>query len=391
MRIAPAKRLERVREYYFATKLREVAKLNAEGRDVINLGIGNPDLPPHPDVISKLNDSSQEASHHGYQPYRGIAELREGISDFYLRNYDVDLDPDREVLPLIGSKEGIFHISMAFLDPGDQALVPDPGYPGYASAVQLAGAEPVSYHLLEEDNWGPDWDQLKSLDTSKIKIMWVNYPHMPTGAKLDNDNWRRLLDFARNNNILICHDNPYSFLLNDQPVSALQFDAERDHILELNSLSKIFNMSGWRVGMVCGHQQYIETIMKVKSNVDSGMFLPVQHAACVALKLPQSWYDTQNYIYETRKKRVCEILDLLGCSYKPDTPGMFVWAKLPDRISDVETFIDEILYQANVFITPGFIFGSRGSRYIRLSLCVNENRTLEALSRIQNHLVYETI
>ena len=383
MIIPVANRLNSVQEYYFSRKLQEVRELSARGRDVINLGIGNPDLPPPPQAIQTLRHTAALPDSHGYQPYRGIPELRQAMADWYRHTYGVHLDAAEEVLPLMGSKEGIVHISLAFLNPGDQVLVPDPGYPAYASAARLAGGQPVFYNLREEHHWLPDRDELEALDTSRVRLMWVNYPHMPTGAVAGEDTFAELVAFARERRILLCHDNPYSRILNPQlPLSILQLPGAREGCLELNSLSKSFHMAGWRVGMVVGAAPYLETIIKVKSNLDSGMFLPVQQAAVEVLRMSSDWHEQQNIRYQRRRELIRQLLDTRGCTWSPDTAGLFVWGKLPDDIADAETFVDQLLYSAGIFLAPGTVFGNNGKRYIRASLCAPEERIQQAIERI---------
>jgi len=383
MNIAVAKRLQHTEEYYFSRKLREIDEMNRAGANVINLGIGSPDLPPHPSVIAALNEQAQKPNTHAYQGYKGIPALRKAMADWYHRFYGVTLDADTEVLPLIGSKEGIMHICMTYLQEGDEALVPNPGYPTYRSAVQLSGATVVEYDLEEKNGWLPDLEALSGKDLSRVKIMWVNYPHMPTGAMAGADFARQLVQFARDRNILICHDNPYSFILNDRPESLLQAPGAREVVLELNSLSKSSNMAGWRVGMLAGSADRVSEVLRFKSNMDSGMFQPVQMAAVKALELGQDWYDRLNSIYRARRHKVFELLQLLGCTFDTRQVGMFVWAAIPATEQDGYTLTDRILQQAKVFITPGGIFGSNGNRYIRVSLCKDEAVFDEAISRIK--------
>jgi len=380
--IQTADRLNSVQEYYFSRKLDEIRQMNAAGKDVINLGIGSPDLAPADSVIDALNVSAQNKNSHGYQSYRSIEELRIAIADFYKTHFNVSLDPKTEVLPLLGSKEGVMYISMAFLNPGDTVLIPNPGYPAYEAVAKMIEAKPARYNLLKDNNWAPD---LKSIDPEVVKnakIMWVNYPNMPTGAEESKQIFQDLIDFGKENNILICNDNPYSFILNDAPKSILEQDENKEHCLELNSLSKAFNMAGWRVGMVSGNQNYINAILKVKSNVDSGMFKPVQEAAIAALKLSKEWIAENNVVYKRRKQIAQELLDTIGCTYDENQVGMFVWANNPEG-RDSEEFIDEILQKANVFITPGTIFGSNGEGFVRVSLCSTEEKFRESIDRIK--------
>jgi aspartate/methionine/tyrosine aminotransferase len=381
--IRPAARLGNVQEYYFSKKLREIADMKSQGLDVINLGIGSPDLPPHPSVIKALHDHSIMEANHAYQSYMGIPELRYAFSEWYERFYNVALNPETEVLPLIGSKEGILHIAMSFLEKGDAALIPNPGYPAYATATKLAGAEVIEYPLSAKNDWLPDFELLEKEDLSKVKIMWVNYPNMPTGAKAKESSFNELVDFARKHHILIVNDNPYSFILNEDHLSILAVPGAKEVALELNSLSKSHNMAGWRVGMLAGHSDLIQTVLRFKSNMDSGMFRPVQMAAAKALQLPDSWYKELNIIYRMRRKKVHELLDLLDCKWQSDTSGMFVWASVPKDYKDGFELSDVILHNAHVFLTPGGIFGTQGNGYIRISLCANEETIAKAISRIK--------
>lgn len=381
-----AKRLEGISEYYFSQKLREIESLNKAGKNIINLGIGSPDLPPHPDVISTLQEAAASPAVHGYQGYKGIPALRQAFADWYKQWYQVTLDPDTEILPLLGSKEGIMHICMTYLNEGDEALIPDPGYPTYGSAVKLAGGKPVTYLLQEDQNWYPDLENLSAMDLSKVKLMFVNYPHMPTGRQVDAHLFENLVRFAKDNQILLVHDNPYSFILNDKPVSLLAVPGAKDVTLELNSLSKSHNMAGWRIGMLCGSKERIEEVLRFKSNMDSGMFMPLQLAAAKALSLGADWYSYINGIYAERRAKVYEILNILECSYEPDQVGLFVWAKIPEHYADAYALSDEVLYGANVFLTPGGIFGSQGNGYIRISLCGDVSRFEQAISRISNNI-----
>lgn len=369
MIISPARRLDGLSEYYFSRKLREVRALAASGRRVINLGIGNPDRPPADATIAALGDAAAGPGAHGYQPYTGIPELRRAMSDYYRRVYGVPLDPDGELLPLIGSKEGIFHISMAFLDPGDRALIPDPGYPGYSGATRLAGGEPLRYDLDERNGWLPDPEVLARMNLRRVKLMWINYPHMPTGAVADAAALAPLIDFCRETGILLCHDNPYSRILTERPFSILSVPGSRPACLELNSLSKSHHMPGWRVGLVAGAPEYLETILRVKSNVDSGMFRPVQAAAIAALATDDAWHAAQNALYARRRRAVRAMLESLGFATAPDSAGLFVWGKAPDTVPDVEAFLDDLLQRTGIFFAPGRVFGHNGSRYARASLC----------------------
>ena len=387
MLIKTANRLDGIGEYYFSQKLREIDTLNKAGKDILNLGIGSPDLPPHPEVIRVLQDTAAQPNVHAYQSYKGSPVLRKAVVTWYQQWYGVSLDPETEILPLIGSKEGIMHICMTYLNEGDEALIPNPGYPTYSSAVKLAGAKPVPYTLSEEHNWQPDLDALAQSDLSKVKLMWVNYPHMPTGQLPSASFFEKLIAFAQKHNILICHDNPYSFILNEQPVSLLSIPGAKEVVLELNSLSKSSNMAGWRVGMLAAAKERIDEVLRFKSNMDSGMFLPVQLAAAKALELGKDWYDSINTIYAERRTKVFEMLDLLNCSYATGQVGMFVWAKIPATFADGFALSDKVLYEASVFITPGGIFGDAGNGYIRVSLCGSIERFEEAIQRIKTRLV----
>jgi len=379
-----AQRLEPINEYYFSQKLRQIEELNKTGDPVINLGIGSPDLPPHPAVIKTLQEESIKPNVHAYQGYKGVKPLRDAMANWYKRWYGVELNADTEILPLIGSKEGILHICMTFLDEGDEVLVPNPGYPTYRSAVLLAGGTCIDYELNEAVNWAPDFEALERRDLSKVKIMWVNYPHMPTGQLPTQDLFQQLVAFGKKHNILICHDNPYSFILNDKPSSILSVEGAKEVALELNSLSKSHNMAGWRIGMLCGGKEKIDAVLRFKSNMDSGMFMPLQLAAVTALGLEQDWYDSLNNIYAKRRERVFDLLNLLECTYSKEQSGMFIWAKIPAQYKDGFELSDAILSQARVFITPGGIFGSAGNGFIRVSLCSPEERFTEAKKRIEN-------
>jgi len=382
MKVKQASRLNSVKEYYFSKKLKEIADLRAEGKDIINLGIGNPDLPPSEATRKGLETAVWENNTHGYQSYRGVPQLRNGIASWYKRFYQVEVNYENEVLPLIGSKEGIIHISMSFLEPGDEALVPNPGYPAYRTASMLAGAKVVNYNLKEELGWMPDLKELEQQDLSKVKIMWVNFPNMPTGATANLDFYKRLIAFAKRNEILIVNDNPYSFILQDQPMSLLSIEGAKDVAMELNSLSKSHNMAGWRVGMLIGKKEWIDIVLKFKSNMDSGMFLPLQIGAVEALNNPPKWFSDLNEIYRERQEVVFKILEKLNCTFKKEQGGMFVWAKIPSNYNDGYALSDKILYERNVFLTPGGIFGSQGNKFIRISLC-NKIEVLEkSLERI---------
>jgi aspartate/methionine/tyrosine aminotransferase len=379
-----SKRLEGIGEYYFSQKLREIEELNKQGKQIINLGIGSPDLPPHPDVIKVLQEESAKSNVHAYQSYKGSPILRKAISDWYNKWYGVTLNIDTEILPLIGSKEGIMHICMTYLNEGDEVLVPNPGYPTYRSAVKLAGGVCIEYDLKETLNYHPDFSEMEKRDLSKTKLMFVNYPHMPTGQLPQKDFFSYLVAFAKKHDILIVHDNPYSFILNEHPTSLLSVEGAKDVVLELNSLSKSQNMAGWRVGMLCGAKERIDEVLRFKSNMDSGMFLPLQLAAAKALSLDKSWYESINKIYGERRTKVFELLDLLQCMYSKDQVGLFVWAKIPATFQNGYALSDDVLYNSNVFITPGGIFGTAGDNYIRVSLCGSIERFDEAIERIKN-------
>jgi len=382
--IATANRLASVQEYYFSLKLREVAQMVQEGHPVINLGIGSPDLPPHPEVVKALSDAMVHPRANMYQSYQGLPELRSAITDFYQNQYQVALDPNTEVLPLMGSKEGIMHISMAFLNKGDQVLFPNPGYPTYASVTKLVEAEPILYNLTAASHWQPDFEALEALDTSRVKIMWINYPHMPTGAEAQLETFDRLITWAKARKILLVNDNPYSFVLTQKPQSILSRPGAMEVAIELNSLSKSFNMAGWRVGMLSGKAALIQAVLKVKSNMDSGMFFGIQQGAIAALKADASWFESLNTIYRKRRKLVEKLATKLGAEFDSESVGLFVWAKLPKGSVDAETFIDNILHKQHIFITPGTIFGSQGDGYIRFSLCVPETTIEEAINRIES-------
>lgn len=384
--IKTAKRIANVEEYYFSRKLAEVRALDGPELRVINLGIGSPDQAPSASTIEALIDSARNPANHGYQSYKGIPALRNGIAAFYKNTYQVDLDPETMILPLIGSKEGIMHISMAFVNEGDEVLVPNPGYPTYSSVTNLVGGTIRHYKLNEDTNWGIDIDALRQSDLSRVKVMWVNFPHMPTGRVATKAELEELVALARQHGFLIVNDNPYSLILNDNPLSILSVPGADEVALELNSLSKSHNMAGWRLGWVAGSKEYIDAVLRVKSNMDSGMFLGLQHAAAEALKNGKAWFDEVNSLYARRKIAATRILDALKCTYSADQAGLFVWAKADDAIDDIEKWIDEILYATRVFITPGFIFGDAGKRYVRISLCSTEESLHEALRRIENFL-----
>jgi LL-diaminopimelate aminotransferase len=382
--IKTADRIANVEEYYFSRKLAEVRTLDSPEFKVINLGIGSPDLAPSENTIEALDLSAKNPANHGYQNYKGIPALRQSIADFSKSIYAVDLNAETEILPLMGSKEGIMHIMMAFVNEGDEVLIPDPGYPTYSSVAKLVGGKIRTYELKEASDWHVDIDALKNSDLSKVKIMWVNFPHMPTGKVASKSELKELIDLARTNQFLIVNDNPYSLILNKNPLSILSIEGAEEVALELNSLSKSHNMAGWRIGWVAGKKEYIDAVLKVKSNMDSGMFLGLQHAAVEALKNGKDWFQKQNEIYLQRSQAARKILDNLGCTYSKEQSGLFVWAKVPFQIKDVEKWIDEILYQTKVFITPGFIFGENGKQFIRISLCAPVEKLEEALVRIKN-------
>ena len=381
-----ANRLQHINEYYFSQKLREIEVMNAQGVKVINLGIGSPDGPPHESVIQVLQQESSKPTVHAYQGYKGVKPLRDAIATWYNKWYGVALDADTEVLPLIGSKEGIMHICMTFLNEGDAALVPNPGYPTYRSAVQLAGATCLDYELKEAADWMPDFEALEQQDLSKVKLMWVNYPHMPTGQLPTNKVFEKLVAFGTKHNNLICHDNPYSFILNEKPQSLLAVEGAKEVAIELNSLSKSHNMAGWRIGMLCASKENIDAVLRFKSNMDSGMFLPLQLAAAQALTLGKDWHDVLNEVYAKRREKAFALLELLQCTYSKSQAGMFVWAKIPSHYNNGFELSDAILHKARVFITPGGIFGSAGERYIRVSLCSTEDLFEKATQKIKTAL-----
>lgn len=380
-----SKRLNGIGEYYFSQKLREIESLNKQGKNIINLGIGSPDLPPHPEVIKVLQEESSKPQVHAYQSYKGSAILRGAISEWYKKWYNVELNPETEILPLIGSKEGIMHICMTYLNKGDEVLLPNPGYPTYRSAVQLAGGKCVEYKLQAQHQYEPDFDKLEKKKLKKVKLMFVNYPQMPTGQLPTAALFEKLVAFGKKHDILIVHDNPYSFILNDAPASLLSVEGAKEVVVELNSLSKSHNMAGWRVGMLCGAKERIEEVIRFKSNMDSGMFLPVQLAAAKAVSLGKEWHDEVNAVYRKRREKVFELLQLLNCSFSTKQAGMFVWAAIPASYKDGYVLSDEVLYKSNVFITPGGIFGSAGKKNIRVSLCSPEEKLEEAILRIKNN------
>lgn len=381
--IQPADRLSLVSEYYFSRKLKEVAALNAQGMDIISLAIGSPDMPPSPQTIDKLCEVAKQPDAHGYQPIMGTPELRQAMAGFYNRWYGVQLNPQTEVLPLIGSKEGILHVTLAFVNPGDEVLVPNPGYPTYTSLSKLLGAKVVNYNLVEANGWQPDFDELEQMDLSKVKLMWTNYPNMPTGGNARRETYERLVDFAKKHHIVVVNDNPYSFILNEEHLSILQVEGAKDCCIEFNSMSKSHNMPGWRVGLCATNAQFISWILKVKSNVDSGTFRGLQLAAATAYDNSDEWHQEANIdTYRRRRHYAEQIMETLHCSYDPHQVGMFLWGKIPDQYDDVEQLTEKVLHDARVFITPGFIFGSNGKRYIRISLCAKEEKLQEALTRI---------
>ena len=383
-KIVPADRLASVSEYYFSKKLKEVAEMNAAGKNVINLGVGSPDLPPSEQTIETLCEHARKANEHGYQPYVGIPELRKGFADWYKTWYNVDLDPKTEIQPLIGSKEGILHISLAFLNPGDGVLVPNPGYPTYSSVSKLVEARLIPYELKEELGWQPDFEELEKMDLSNVKLMWTNYPNMPTGANASVELYEKLVAFGRKHGIIICNDNPYSFILNEHPLSILSIPGAKEICIEMNSMSKAHNMPGWRMAMLASNAQFVQWILKVKSNIDSGQFKPMQYAAVEALSAKKDWYDNMNRVYRSRRDLAGQIMRTLGCEYDENQVGMFLWGRIPDSAESGEAIANKVLYEANVFLTPGFIFGSRGERYIRISLCCKNETLEEALKRIEN-------
>lgn len=383
--IKPAERLSAVTEYYFSRKLKEVARLNAEGKDIISLAIGSPDMPPSKATTDKLCETARQDGAHGYQPTMGIPELRQAMSDFYKRWYRVSLDPQTEIQPLIGSKEGILHVTLAFVNPGEKVLVPNPGYPTYTSLSKILGAKIVNYNLREENGWQPDFEELENMNHDGVRLMWTNYPNMPTGAPAQLETYRKLVSFARKHNIVVVNDNPYSFILNEHPLSLLQIDGAKDYCIEFNSMSKSHNMPGWRVGMCASNSTFIQWILKIKSNIDSGTFRGIQLAAAEAYKNSAEWHRQAN-IETYRQRRILAemIMQELGCQFDKSQVGMFLWGKIPDKYSNAEELTEKVLNEARVFITPGFIFGSNGKRYIRISLCAKDEKIKEALERIKN-------
>lgn len=383
-KITPADRVGSIQEYYFSKKLKEVAEMNAQGKNVISLGIGSPDLPPSEETIETLCTHAHQANEHGYQPHVGIPELRQGFADWYRTWYGVELDPKSEIQPLIGSKEGILHISLAFLNPGDGVLIPNPGYPTYSSVSKLVGAKLIYYDLLEDKGWQPDFDALEQMDLSGVKMMWTNYPNMPTGGNATPALYERIVDFGRRHGILICNDNPYSFILNEHPLSILAVPGAKEICIELNSMSKAHNMPGWRMAMLASNAQFVQWVLKVNSNIESGQFKPMQYAAAKALQADKSWYDGMNKVYRSRRDLAGQIMQALGCIYDEQQVGMFLWGRIPDSAESAEAIANKVLYEARVFLTPGFIFGSRGERYIRISLCCKNEALQEALNRVKS-------
>ena len=382
--IEPAKRLGLVSEYYFSRKLKEVAQMNAEGKDIISLAIGSPDMPPSQQTIDKLCEVANNPNAHGYQPTMGTPELRNAMADFYRRWYGVELNPQTEIQPLIGSKEGILHVTLAFVNPGEQVLVPNPGYPTYTSLSKILGAEILNYDLMEDNGWQPDFEALEKMDLSKVKLMWTNYPNMPTGGAARMETYERLVAFARKHNIVVVNDNPYSFILNEKPLSLLQVPGAKDCCIEFNSMSKSHNMPGWRVGMLATNAQFVQWILKIKSNIDSGTFRGIQLAAAEAYRNSEQWHREANIeTYSRRRKYAEQIMEVLGCKYDPNQVGMFLWGKIPEKYANAEELTERVLHEARVFITPGFIFGSKGERYIRISLCAKEEKIEQALERIK--------
>ena len=382
--IKPADRLESVSEYYFSRKLKEVAQMNAEGKNVISLGIGSPDMPPSEATIKALCENAMLPDVHGYQPTTGTPELRKAFAEWYKKWYDVELNPDTEIQPLIGSKEGILHVTLAFVNVGDAVLVPNPGYPTYTSLSKLLGAEIINYNLKEENGWMPDFEELEKMDLSRVKLMWTNYPNMPTGANASMELYEKLVDFARKHNIVIVNDNPYSFILNEKPISLLSVPDAKECCIEFNSMSKSHNMPGWRVAMLASNAQFVQWILKVKSNIDSGTFRSIQLAAVQALQNNAEWHEEMNIkLYRRRRHLAEEIMKALGCTFDEKQVGMFLWGQIPALYNNVEELTEKVLHEARVFITPGFIFGSNGARYIRISLCCKEDKLSEALDRIK--------
>lgn len=382
--IQPAERLNNVQEYYFSRKLKEVARMNAEGKDIISLAIGSPDMPPSPETIEKLCEVAHDPDAHGYQPTSGTPELREAMAGYYKRWYGVDIDPRTEIQPLIGSKEGILHITLAFCNPGDKVLVPNPGYPTYTSLSKILGQEIVNYNLREDKGWQPDWEQLEKMDLNGVKLMWTNYPNMPTGGNAMMETYIKLVRFAKKHDIVVVNDNPYSFIINEHPISLLQVPGAKDCCIELNSMSKSHNMPGWRVGLCATNATFISWILKIKSNIDSGTFRGLQLAAAQAYHNSDEWHHTANFqTYKRRRDIAEEIMKTMGCTFDTSQVGMFLWGRIPDSYKDCEELTERILHEARVFITPGFIFGSNGNRYVRISLCAKDEKMREALGRIR--------
>ena len=383
-KIEPANRLANISEYYFSRKLKEVAQMNADGMDIISLAIGSPDMPPSEETVKVLCEEAVKPDAHGYQPTVGIPQLRKAMADWYKRWYNVDLNPNTEIQPLIGSKEGILHVTLAFVNPGDQVLIPNPGYPTYTAVNKILGSDIVYYDLLENNHWQPDFDTLEKMDLSKVKLMWTNYPNMPTGGNASIELYQKIVDFARRHNIVVVNDNPYSFILNKKPVSILNIPGAKDCCIEFNSMSKSHNMPGWRVAMLTSNAQFIRWILKIKSNIDNGTFKPIQLAAAQAYHNSTEWHEEANYnVYHRRRKLAEQIITALGCTFDTEQVGMFLWGRIPDKYNDVEELTEKVLHEARVFITPGFIFGSNGKRYIRISLCAKEDKIQEALKRIK--------
>ena len=382
--IQPAERLNNVQEYYFSRKLKEVARMNAEGKDIISLAIGSPDMPPSPETIEKLCEVAHDPDAHGYQPTSGTPELREAMAGYYKRWYGVDIDPRTEIQPLIGSKEGILHITLAFCNPGDKVLVPNPGYPTYTSLSKILGQEIVNYNLREDKGWQPDWEQLEKMDLNGVRLMWTNYPNMPTGGNAMMETYIKLVRFAKKHDIVVVNDNPYSFIINEHPISPLQVPGAKDCCIELNSMSKSHNMPGWRVGLCATNATFISWILKIKSNIDSGTFRGLQLAAAQAYHNSDEWHHTANFqTYKRRRDIAEEIMKTMGCTFDTSQVGMFLWGRIPDSYKDCEELTERILHEARVFITPGFIFGSNGNRYVRISLCAKDEKMREALGRIR--------
>ncbi|MDE6371282.1 MAG: aminotransferase class I/II-fold pyridoxal phosphate-dependent enzyme [Duncaniella sp.] len=382
--IQPSKRVQDIKEYYFSIKLKEIAALRAQGVDIVSLGIGGPDLPPPPTVIATMKEALENPANHGYQPHVGITELREAFAKWYMKWYGVKLDPKTEIQPLIGSKEGVTHISLAFLNPGDKVLIPDPGYPTYSSISRMAGAEMLTYDLTEEGDWQPDFDVIEKMNLEGVKLMWLNYPHMPTGARAHRETFEKAIAFGKRHGIVIVHDNPYSFILNEHPMSIMEIAGAMDIAIELNSLSKSHNMPGWRVGVAISNPTFLSWILRIKSNIDSGQFKPLMLAAAKALEAGEEWHQELNNAYASRRIIAEQIMDALGCEFDPQQSGLFLWGRIKNSDISSRELADKVLDEGHVFITPGFIFGKNGDRYIRISLCAPEDKLNEALSRIKN-------